>query len=136
MMFRKPTADGGDIHTATDGNFHHRHQCAAGDCPPFYDPTYFIPKQFVDDVGHCIEAQCKRPAKSAVPFIPDEAIDQCKTAYKATDGKKQKAAMDSFDDTGIMALIRHHDIPLFLLTSTLQENSRNIRWPSWNICSH
>ncbi|KAG2053166.1 hypothetical protein BDR06DRAFT_972420 [Suillus hirtellus] len=112
-MFGKPTADGGDIHTATDGNFHHRHRRAAGDCPPFYDPTYFLPKQYVDDVGCCIEAQRKRPAKSAVPLVPDEAIDQCETAYEAADGKKQKAAMDSFDDTGIMALICCHDIPLF-----------------------
>ncbi|KIK10825.1 hypothetical protein PISMIDRAFT_20060 [Pisolithus microcarpus 441] len=46
-------------------------------------------------------------------LVPDEAIDQCETSYKAADGKKQKAAMDSFDDTGIMALICHHDIPLF-----------------------
>ncbi|KAI6004794.1 hypothetical protein EDD15DRAFT_2359638 [Pisolithus albus] len=31
----------------------------------------------------------------------------------AVDGKKKKAAMDSFDDTGLMALICCHDIPLF-----------------------
>ncbi|KAG1836027.1 hypothetical protein C8R48DRAFT_783020 [Suillus tomentosus] len=123
-MFGKPTADGGDIHTATDGNFHHRHRRAAGDFPHFYDPTYFLPKQYVDDVGRRIEAQCKRPAKSAVPLVPDEAIDQCETAYKAADGKKQKAAMDSFDDTGVMALICRHDIPLFLLILTLWENSK------------
>ncbi|KAG2136082.1 uncharacterized protein EDB93DRAFT_1242431 [Suillus bovinus] len=104
-MFGKPTADGGDIHTATDGNFYHHHWRVAGDCSHFHDPTYFLPKQFVDDVGRRIEAQHKRPAKSAVPLVPDEAIDQCETAYEAADGKKQKAAMDSFDDTGIMALI-------------------------------
>lgn len=112
-MFGKPTAEGGDIHTATDGNFHHRHRRAAGDCPRFYDPTYFLPKEYVDDVGRRIEAQRKRPAKTPVPLVPDEAIDQCETAYEAADGKKQKAAMDSFDDTGIMALICRHDIPLF-----------------------
>ncbi|KAG1851783.1 hypothetical protein C8R48DRAFT_810421 [Suillus tomentosus] len=112
-MFGKPTAEGGDIHTATDGNFHHRHRRAAGDCPHFYDPTYFLPKEYVDHIGRRIEAQRKRPAKSPVPLVPDEAIDQCETAYEAADGKKQKAAMDSFDDTGIMALICRHDIPLF-----------------------
>jgi len=46
--------------------------------------------------------------------VPDEAIDQCETLYEAADGKKQKAAIDSFDDTGVMALICRHDIPLFL----------------------
>ncbi|KAG2115497.1 hypothetical protein DEU56DRAFT_919407 [Suillus clintonianus] len=112
-MFGKPTAEGGDIHTATDGNFHHRHRRAAGDCPCFYNPTYFLSKEYIDDVGRRIEAQRKRPAKSPVPLVPDEAIDQCETAYEAADGKKQKPAMDSFDDTGIMALICRHDIPLF-----------------------
>ena len=45
--------------------------------------------------------------------MPDEAIDQCETSYEAADGKKQKTAMDSFNDTGVMALICCHDIPLF-----------------------
>lgn len=57
--------------------------------------------------------QRKHPAKSHVPLVPDEAVDQCENAYEAAEGKKQKAAMDSFDDTGIMALICRHDIPLF-----------------------
>lgn len=96
-----------------DGNFHHRHRHAVGDCPPFYDPMYFIPKNFVDDIGHRIDAQHKQPPKPHTPIVPDEAVDQCKTAYKAADGKKQKAAMDNFDDTGIMALICRHDIPVF-----------------------
>jgi hypothetical protein len=112
-LFGRPTAEGGDIHTATDGNFHHRHRRAAGDCPRFYDPTYFLPKEFVDEVGRHIDAQRKRPPKVHVPLAPDEAIDQCETSYEAADGKKQKAAMDNFDDTGIMALICRHDIPLF-----------------------
>lgn len=46
-------------------------------------------------------------------LIPNEVIDQCENSYEAADGKKQKAAMDSFDDTGLMALICCHDIPLF-----------------------
>ncbi|KAG1722047.1 uncharacterized protein EDB91DRAFT_1274740, partial [Suillus paluster] len=102
-----------DIHVATDGNFHHRHRRSAGDCPRFYEPTYFLSKQFVDAVGRRINAQRKRPAKAHAPLVPDEAIDLCENAYEAADGKKQKAAMDSFDDTGIMALICRHDIPLF-----------------------
>jgi hypothetical protein len=51
--------------------------------------------------------------KAHAPLVPDEAIDLRENAYEAADGKKQKAAMDSFDDTGIMALICRHDIPLF-----------------------
>ncbi|KAG2054503.1 hypothetical protein BDR06DRAFT_1049502 [Suillus hirtellus] len=112
-LFGRPISEGGDIHVATDGNFHHRHHRSAGDCPHFYEPTYFLSKQFVDTVGRRIDAQRKRPVTTHASLIPDEAIDLCKNAYEAADGKKQKAAMDSFDDTGIMALICRHDIPLF-----------------------
>ncbi|KAG1857649.1 hypothetical protein C8R48DRAFT_775569 [Suillus tomentosus] len=55
---------------------------------------------FVDEVGHRIHAQRKRTPKACNPLVPDEAIDLCEGAYEAADGKKQKAAMDSFDDTG------------------------------------
>lgn len=112
-LFGRPISEGGDIHVATDGNFHHRHRRSAGDCPRFYELTYFLSKQFVDTVGHRIDAQRKRPATTHASLVPDEAIDLCENAYEAADGKKQKAAMDSFDDTGIMALICCHDIPLF-----------------------
>ncbi|KAG1735673.1 uncharacterized protein EDB91DRAFT_1348200 [Suillus paluster] len=114
-LFGRPVDQGGDIHVATDGNFHHRHRRSAGDCPPFYEPTYFLPKGFVDAVGRRIHTQRKRPAKVHTPLVPDKAIDLCENAYEAADGKKQKAAMDSFDDTGLMALICRHDIPLFFV---------------------
>jgi hypothetical protein len=113
MLFGRPIDQGGDIHVTTDGNFHHHHRCSVGDCPHFYELTYFLSKQFVDVVGCQIDAQHKRPAKADTPLVPDKAIDLCENAYEAADRKKQKAAMNSFDDMGIMALICHHDIPFF-----------------------
>ncbi|KAN0087822.1 hypothetical protein V8E55_006443 [Tylopilus felleus] len=112
-QFGRPLAKGGDIHVAMDGNFHHRHRRSAGDCPSFYDPVYFLPKEEVDSMGEHIQKQCKKPVRAYRRIVPDEAIDSCETSYEAADGNKQKAAMDSFDDTGIMALICRHDIPLF-----------------------
>ena len=112
-IFGRPLQDGGDIHVATDGNFHHRHRCSAGSCPRFYDPIYFIPKAQVDEVGHQIQQARKRVPKQRRIVVPDEAVDQCEASYDAADGNKQKAAMECFDDTGIMALICRHDIPLF-----------------------
>ncbi|KAG2053155.1 hypothetical protein BDR06DRAFT_1054409 [Suillus hirtellus] len=103
-LFGRPISEGRDIHVATDGNFHHRHHHSAAD---------FLSKQSVDTVGCQIDAQRKRPATTHASLVPDEAIDLCENAYEAADGKKQKAAMDSFDDMGIMALICCHDIPLF-----------------------
>jgi len=96
-----------------DGNFHHRHRRSAGTSPPFYDPAYFLPKHQVDAIGTHIEKQHKAPPKARKGPVPDEAIDSCESSYEATDGKKQKASMDSFDDTGLMALICRHNIPLF-----------------------
>ncbi|KAG0695531.1 hypothetical protein DFH29DRAFT_879985 [Suillus ampliporus] len=113
VLYGKSADNGGDIHITTDGNFYHHHRHSAGNCPPFYDPTYFLPKDFVDQVGCRIDSQHKRPPKARKLVVPVEAIDLCENAYEAADGKKQKAAMDSFDDTGVMALICRHNIPLF-----------------------
>ena len=96
-----------------DSNFHHRHCRSAGTSPPFYDPAYFLPKHQVDAIGTHIEKQHKAPPKARKGPVPDEAIDSCESSYEAADGKKQKASMDSFDDTGLMALICRHNIPLF-----------------------
>ena len=111
--FGRPLTHGGDIHVATDGNFHHCHRCSASDSLSFYNPGYFLPKHEVNSMGAHIVWQRKKPRKSCKLLVPDEAIDSCKASYEAADGKKQKASMDSFDDTGFMALICHHDIPLF-----------------------
>ncbi|KAG6374455.1 hypothetical protein JVT61DRAFT_4497 [Boletus reticuloceps] len=104
---------GADIHVATDGNFHHRHRRSAGAGSIFYDPVYFIPKAQVDAMGQHISKARRRPARQRQTQVPDTAVDQCESSYEAADGKKQKAAMESFDDTGVMALICRHDIPLF-----------------------
>ncbi|KAG2080593.1 uncharacterized protein F5147DRAFT_784178 [Suillus discolor] len=113
VSFGRQLEEGGDIHVATDGNFHHRHRRSAGDSPHFYDPSYFLPKAQVDDIGRHIDRSRKSALKPHAPLVPHEAIDLCENSYEAADGKKQKAAMDSFDDTGVMALICRHNIPLF-----------------------
>lgn len=64
-------------------------------------------------MGTHIKAQRKKPAKPRKLVVPDEALDSCQSSYEAADGKKQKTFMESFDDTGLMALICRHDIPLF-----------------------
>ena len=60
-LFRRLLDKGSDIHVATDGNFHHRHRHSAGDCPPFYEPTYFIPKAQVDAIGQRIDCARQHP---------------------------------------------------------------------------
>ncbi|KAG1722589.1 uncharacterized protein EDB91DRAFT_1255981 [Suillus paluster] len=84
-----------------------------GDSPHFYDTSYFLPKVQVNTISHHILQSRKSPPKPHKSSVPHEAIDQCENSYEVADGKKQKSLMDSFDDTGVMALICRHDIPLF-----------------------
>jgi len=81
-----------------------------GNACSVYDPIYFIPKAQVDEVGQQIQRAHKWVLKQRHAVVPNKAINQCEASY---DGNKQKAAMDCFDDTGIMVLICRHDIPLF-----------------------
>ncbi|KAG8219310.1 hypothetical protein J3R82DRAFT_176 [Butyriboletus roseoflavus] len=111
--FGQSLSDRADIHVATDGNFHHWHHHSAGESPTFYNPLFFLPKSQVDTVGKCIEQAQKCPAHPRQVRVPDKPINRCKSIHEAADGKKQKSSMDSYDDTGIMALICHHNIPLF-----------------------
>lgn len=101
---------GADFVVSTDGNFSQRHMASAGDCPKFYEPSYFLPKEFVDNVGARIDAA--RPKRRRGPvLVPDEAVDQCESGHIAGKGTNTK----QFDDGGVMALICRHDIPLFLV---------------------
>ncbi|KAG8214169.1 hypothetical protein J3R82DRAFT_10946 [Butyriboletus roseoflavus] len=112
--FGRNITDGGDIHVAMDGNFHHCHCCSAGDSPSFYEPVHFLPNKDIDAMSSCIAQQWKKPLLlQRATAIPDKAIDLCEASYEAMDGKKQKTSMKSFDDMGLMALICHHDILLF-----------------------
>ncbi|KAF8451140.1 hypothetical protein L210DRAFT_3500312 [Boletus edulis BED1] len=95
--FGRPLADGADIHVAIAGNFHHRHRRSSQ----------------VDAVGKRLEQARKWPSGSRRARVPDEAVDNCESTYEATDGHKQKTSMESFDDTGVMALICRHVILLF-----------------------
>ncbi|KIK23749.1 hypothetical protein PISMIDRAFT_50762, partial [Pisolithus microcarpus 441] len=113
VSFGRSLDKGGDIHVAMDGNFHHCHRHLAGDSPSFYELSYFLPKAQVDAIGQHITRAHQHPSKGSQSTVPDEAIDQCEASYEAVDGQKQKASTDGFDNTGLMALICRHDIPLF-----------------------
>ncbi|KAF9006922.1 hypothetical protein BDQ17DRAFT_1238366, partial [Cyathus striatus] len=81
----------------------------------FYEPTYFMLKAMVDEVGKCIEKLRKTTQKQWKGLVvPDEAIDECESAHTTGNGNNVKTNRDHFDDTGLMALVCRHDIPLFV----------------------
>lgn len=97
-----------------DGNFHHCHQASSGDGPHFHDAIQILPKDQVDAVGNRIDAARKRPPRKYRPKVPEEVIQECQDSHTAADGRKSKTDMGHFDDTGLMALVCRHDVPLFV----------------------
>ncbi|TFK54454.1 hypothetical protein OE88DRAFT_1624486 [Heliocybe sulcata] len=115
MTFGRSEHEGYDIQLPVDGNFSQRHLRSAGDSPWFYEPEYFISKVQVDSMGALIDAQRKKPpSRSYVPKVPNEAVDSCERGHDAADEHKTKTNKDIFDDTGVMALVCRHDVPIFL----------------------
>ncbi|KAF9508083.1 hypothetical protein BS47DRAFT_1398056 [Hydnum rufescens UP504] len=46
--------------------------------------------------------------------VPNSVLDRCEKLFIAADGDRVKASTQYFDDTGVMACLCCHDIPLFL----------------------
>jgi hypothetical protein len=97
----------------TDANFHQRDRASAGTSPTFHEPRIFISKDQVDAVGSRIARARNQPPKARTPVVPDEAVDACEKSYEAADENKSKVDVGTFNDTGLMALMCRHDIPLF-----------------------
>ncbi|RDB19001.1 hypothetical protein Hypma_014420 [Hypsizygus marmoreus] len=62
---------------------------------------------------HIDSLRTKKP-KKYTPKVPDESVDDCKSSYTAGNGANSKTNMEKFDDSGVMALVCRHDIPIFL----------------------
>jgi len=46
--------------------------------------------------------------------IPNSVLDGCEKSFIAADGDRIKASTQYFDDTGVMACLCRHDVPLYL----------------------
>ncbi|KAG6884437.1 hypothetical protein C0992_006324, partial [Termitomyces sp. T32_za158] len=116
LFGRSLERDGGDIQVCVDGNFNHRHLRSAGDSPHFYEPTYILSKEFVDNVGARMDKlrTTRKPRPPRKPLVPDEAINECESSHTAGKGSNIKTNMEKFDDGGLMALVCRHNIPIFL----------------------
>lgn len=107
---------GFDLHLAVDCNFSHRHNRTAGDSPSFFEPQYFLSKEYVESIGDHIEKQRgKGPSPTFLPKVPDVAVDEDENAFEAASEKKAKTNDARHDDTGLGALLCRHDNPIFLV---------------------
>lgn len=51
--------------------------------------------------------------------VPTSALNDCKDSFMAADEKRQKSSTQFFADTGLMALLCHHDRVLWVVNMTL-----------------
>jgi len=51
--------------------------------------------------------------------VPTSVLNTCNDSFAATDEKREKASTQFFSDTGLVALLCHHDCPLWTISMTL-----------------
>jgi len=110
-----------------DGNFGHKHNVQAGNCPPItsYLPRHFVPAIFIDAVDVSLREAGQRQTRRYNGRVPDEVIDECKDTHTAANGSRVKAGGEMHDDRGLMALVCRHDIPLVVCNiDTVSEQSK------------
>ncbi|KAG2008006.1 hypothetical protein CC2G_013483 [Coprinopsis cinerea AmutBmut pab1-1] len=104
-----------NIQVCLDGNFSHRHIRRDTDHQrQHFPPEYYLPKAYVDKVGNHIDLVRDNQPKARDPKVPDEAVDECEDGHIAGKGTNVKTSTQMYDDTGTMALVCRHDVPLFL----------------------
>ncbi|EJD33013.1 hypothetical protein AURDEDRAFT_77284 [Auricularia subglabra TFB-10046 SS5] len=104
-----------DFHFALDGNFGHRHNCTASNCPYIaYDMQSFVPKEFVDAVGAAHDECRQRPARPYNSVVLLAAVKACESSHTAADGSRVKCGGEKHDDRGLVAIVCRHDVPLFI----------------------
>jgi hypothetical protein len=85
-----------------------------GDALHPHVPEHYVSKAEVDAAGEHIAKVRTKPAKTRRIVVPDAAIDECEDGHIAGTGTKTKTNPERYNDTGTMALLCRHDIPLFL----------------------
>ena len=83
--------------------------------------THFLSVDDVESMKHAVEhARPSGPKANARSWakLPDDTLDDCKKAFTAAQGHIAKSNNAIFADTALMALLCHHDHPLFLANMT------------------
>ncbi|EJD34273.1 hypothetical protein AURDEDRAFT_36737, partial [Auricularia subglabra TFB-10046 SS5] len=117
--FGRGVDQGCDVHVGGDANFSQRHNCTAGDSPPFkFRGVYQLSPERVATMEAKLEAAGKRPRRQYRGGVPDADLDACEDAHTAGTSSKSKVHGDRFVDTGVFALICRHGIPLCFMNIT------------------
>jgi hypothetical protein len=105
-----------------DANFaqRRRHSRYPDPVDPHPD-THFLSKCEVESMKHAVEhtrpSDSRANAKSWATLL-DDTLDDCEKAFTAAQGHIAKSSNAIYVDTALMALLCHHDWPLFLVNMT------------------
>lgn len=66
------------------------------------------------DSGDSTDSDDEAPPQRHKEKVPKEAVRGCEKSHEAGSGSNVKTYMEKFDDSGLMAAVCRHDIPLFL----------------------
>ncbi|GBE78980.1 hypothetical protein SCP_0201770 [Sparassis crispa] len=125
-----------DIIVCIDACFTQKRRKGQGggrDDPRHARESVFVPESDVKDMESYVESL--RPSSDNRPHhtqptveeedeyepglkLPRSVLDGCHESFLAADEKRQKASMQLFADTGLMALLCHHDRVLWLVNMT------------------
>jgi hypothetical protein len=105
-----------------DANFAQR-RCHSRCSNPvdLHPDTHFHPAHEVETMKCIVEQKRYSEAHSspsAQTSLPDNTLDDCKKVFIAAQGHIAKVNSNIFAETGLMALVCHHDCPLFLVNMT------------------
>jgi len=80
--------------------------------------THFLPAHEVEAMKRVVEQARPSGDANSRPSLPDDTLDDCEKAFVAAQSHIAKANSAIFADTALMALLCHHDRPLFLVNMT------------------
>ena len=112
-----------------DACFTQKHCQSKRDPPHNHPASVFLSEADVKSMEEFVDSLCSatgsRPGFTAPkdgyegPLkVPNSVLDECEESFIAADEMRQKASTQFFSDTGVMALLCHHDCVLWLANMT------------------
>ena len=80
----------------------------------WFESKIIVPKLFVDAIGDEMD-RLRHIQRSYNLRVPDEAVDHCRSSYRAAKGDDEVADSSRFDDKGLFVCLCRHGIPILLI---------------------
>ncbi|KAJ7907614.1 hypothetical protein B0H13DRAFT_1879447 [Mycena leptocephala] len=126
-----------DMMVSIDACFMQKKKKSSKDPLKYHPNTHFVPEDlaakteaYIDSVHNTSDKNLMRRKRQARDFeeeedgydhedllLPRSILDGCEASFKVADEKCEKASTEFFEDTGLMALLCHHDCVLWIINN-------------------